>query len=297
MRRRLDARTLAAIIVTLLLWASAFAGIRAALSGLGVERGFGPGQLALLRFLVASVVLGVYALARGIRLPRRRDLPGICLSGFLGITVYHVALAFGEVTVTAGAASLLIAAVPVLTALGAALFLGERVSAVGWVGILVSFAGVGLIAAGEGEGLTFDPGAGLVLLAAIAASAYFIIQKPFLRRYGAIEFTSYSIWAGTLFMLPFAPGLFRQLRVAEASATLSVVYLGVFPAALAYVTWTHAMSRAPASQVTPFLYVSPVLAIAIAWLWLGEIPTLLTLIGGALAVGGVVLVNTYGARR
>jgi drug/metabolite transporter (DMT)-like permease len=293
---RLDARALGAVLVTLTFWASAFAGIRAALDGLGTDAGYGPGQLALLRFLVASAVLAVYAIARGIRTPARRDLPGVLLSGFLGITVYHVALSFGEVTVTAGAASLLIASVPVFTALGATLFLGERLSALGWVGIAISFAGVALIALGEAEGFAFDPGAFFVLLAAVGSSAYFIVQKPYLRRYSAIEFASYSIWAGTLFMLPFAPGLLRQLPEASTGATLAVVYLGVFPAALAYVSWTYAMSRAPASLVTPFLYGSPVLAIAIAWVWLGEVPTLLSLAGGALAVTGVVILNAIYSR-
>jgi drug/metabolite transporter (DMT)-like permease len=109
-----------------------------------------------------------------------------------------------------------------------------------------------------------------------------------------LEFTSYSIWAGTLLMIGFLPGLLRQIPDATAQATISGLYLGVFPAAIAYVTWTYAMSRLPASVVTPFLYASPVLAIAIAWVWLGEVPTALTLAGGTLAIGGVIVVNAWG---
>ncbi|HZJ03692.1 MAG TPA: DMT family transporter [Thermoleophilia bacterium] len=272
-------------------WASAFAAIRAGL------RGFGPGELALLRFLTASAALGVNALLNGLPLPERRDLPGIFTLGFLGITVYHLCLNFGEVTVSAGAASLLIASGPVFTALLATVFLSERLRAWGWVGIAVSFAGVAAVAVGEAEGLSFDPRALLILLAAFSTSLYFVFQKPYTRRYGSLAFATYSIWAGSLPMLVFMPGLLSQLPHAGLEAGFAGVYLGIFPAALGYVTWTYALSRAPASLVTSFLYLSPVLAILIGWVWLREVPSALSLLGGAVALAGVALVNTRGLRR
>jgi drug/metabolite transporter (DMT)-like permease len=284
-KRTPDTGVVLALGVTVLIWSSAFAAIRAGLEG------YGPGHLALLRFLVGSALLAVYALATRMPLPARRDLPAVLLGGFLGFFGYHTGLAFGEVTVEAGSASLIISSVPVFTVLLAVAFLGERPGVLGWVGTAVSFGGVVLISAGEGGGFGIDPGAVPILLAAVSESLFFVFQKPYLARYGSLRFTTYAIWAGTLVMLVFLPGLPGAVAGAPLGATLSVVYLGVFPTVVAYLALGYAFARMPASNATSFLYLVPGLAFVIAWIWLGEVPTLLTVIGGAITLSGVVLVN------
>ena len=281
----------AALVATVFIWASSYSAIRAALEA------FGPGQVAIARLAVASAVLVFYALAVRMRLPEKRDLPAVLLSGFLAFAVYHVALNFGQITVSAGAASILIGTAPIFTALWATAFLKESLRAWGWAGFAMSLVGAALVAAGEGGGFGFDAGALLVLLAAVCVSVYFVLQKPYLAKYGALPFTTYAIWTGTLLSLPFLPGLVEQAGAAPAGALLSMLYLGVFPTALGYVTYAYAFSRMPASIAVSFLYLIPVMAYLIAWVWLGEVPALLSVIGGCVALSGVVIVNTLGKRR
>src|SRR5271163_1709644 len=288
---RFTSRTLAAVAFALVVWASAFAGIRAGL------RAYSPANLAILRFLVASLALAIYAGIAHFRRPELRDIPGLVLTGAVGITFYNLALNYGETRVTAGAASLLIASAPIWTALAARFWLHEKLTAFGWLGVFVSFVGVALIASGEGEGIRLSPQALIILAAAVTSALYMIMQKHYLGRYSALEFTAYSIWFGTALMLPFGSGLMQNLRNAPASATMAAVYLGIFPGALAYVAWSYVLSHGAAGRTATLLYVIPIVAIAIAWIWFGEVPRLISLIGGAVALGGVVIVNTVGKRK
>ncbi len=288
---RFTSRTLFALSFALVVWASAFAGIRAGL------RAYSPANLAILRFLVASLVLAIYAGIAHFRRPELRDIPGLILTGAIGITFYNLALNYGETRVTAGAASLLIASTPIWTALAARFWLHEKMTVIGWCGVFVSFAGVVLIASGEGGGIRLSPQALIILAAAVTSAIYMILQKHYLGRYSALEFTAYSIWFGTALMLPFGNGLAHTLRTAPLSATLPVVYLGIFPGALAYVSWAYVLSHGAAGRTATLLYVIPIVAIGIAWIWLGEIPKLISLVGGAIALGGVLMVNTIGKRK
>ena len=275
-------------ISALVLWASAFAGIRAALAGLS------PGHVVLLRFLVASGALLIYAALLRLPPPRAKDLPYFFFLGLLGVFGYHTALTYGEVTVTAGSAGLLIATAPIFIALFARLFLGERLERGAWLGMGLAFLGSALIAIGEGEGIGLDPGAFLVLLAAVSGSLYFVLQKPLFSRYPAATISVYTMVLGTLPLFVFSPGFLEALKKAPPEATYSAVYLGLFPGALAYMLWIKALERVPASLLGSTLYLNPALALFFAWLWLKEMPHPLALLGGALALVGVGLVQRAG---
>lgn len=287
--RGLDPLTLAATVVTVLFWASAFAGI-----SLGLKA-YSPGELALLRYIVASVAFGILGVIYGIRRPKRQDLLRFFWLALLGVAGYHTALSFGQQTVSAGSASLLIASAPIFTAIWAVIFLRERLKLWGWFGIGLSFAGIALIVWGEGKTVQLEPAALIVLSAAIMASGYVTLQKPLLRHYTALETTAYAAWIGTAVLgILFLPSLWQTFPTAAWDSTLAIIYLGICPTAISYTTWGFVLSRLPASITVSFLYLSPPLAIVIAWLVLGEIPTLLSILGGLQALIGVIIVNLKG---
>ena len=288
LRTRIDTPAAIALVITLLPWASAFAGIRAGLEG------YSPGALVLLRFLVASTGLIVYALITHMRLPALRDLTAMFLLGFLGITVYQVCLTFGEQSVSAGTASFLVATVPCFTALLAFFFLRERLSLLGCLGIIISFVGVAIISFSGKGGFSFTPGTLLIVLASFSESIAFIMQKRYLHKYTGLELATYMMGAGTVFMLVFLPELVRELPGATLTPTLSIIYLGLFPAAISYVAWSYTLGRVPTSVATSFLNLSPVLALLISWIWLHEVPVLLEIVGGVVVIVGVLIVNSRG---
>jgi drug/metabolite transporter (DMT)-like permease len=277
-----------ALVTTIVFWASAFVGIRVALND------FSPSHLALLRFLFASVAMLMLAPLMKIRLLDKRDVPMVFLAGFIGITCYNLLLNAGEQTVTAASASLLVNTVPIWTTILAQLFLSERTGRYGYFGMLICFAGAAIIIFAEGDGLSLNIGAVMVMLAAVSQAAYFILQKPLLRKYNSFEFTAYAIWFGTLALLPFGTGLMPAIGNASAEGFFAAVFLGICPAAIAYITWGYALANLPAGRAASFLYFVPVVAVLIGWLWLSEMPSAYAMVGGVIVLFGVFVIN---ARR
>lgn len=273
-----------AALVTVVLWASAFVGIRAAGEDLS------PGALSLARLLVGSVALGILVFSRRERFPALRDLPAIALCGVLWFGLYNVVLNAAERLVDAGTAAMLVGVGPILIALFAGVLLGEGFPGSLFAGCAVAFAGVVVIGLATSE-RTLDAGLGaaLCLVAALAYASGVVTQKPLLRRVSALQVTWLACGAGTIACLPFAPTLLRELGRVDASAVGWAVYLGLFPTALAFTTWAYALARTTAGRMGTVTYLVPPLAVLMGWTILGEVPPALALLGGALCLAGVAV--------
>ena len=275
---------LGAAFVTVVLWASAFVGIRAA----GDE--LSPGALALGRLLVGSVALGAFVLLRREPLPGRRDLPWIAFCGVLWFGIYNVVLNEAEQRVDAGTAAMLVNVGPILIAVLAGVLLHEGFPRPLIAGILVSFAGAAVIGFATSEqGVAAGWGAVLCLVAALAYAGGVVSQKPVLARVSALQVTWLACTVGAVTCLPFASSLVHEARDASTSALGWTIYLGVAPTAIGFMTWAYALKRTTAGRMGSTTYLVPPIAILMGWAILGETPETLAYLGGALCLAGVVI--------
>lgn len=273
-----------AAAVTVVLWASAFVSIRSA----GAV--YSPGALALGRLLAGALTLGAICLVRREGWPPRTAWRGTAISGVLWFGFYMVALNWGEQEVDAGTAALVVNVGPLLIALLGARLLGDPMPPRLLAGMAVSFAGaviVGLSMSGDGGSSVL--GVVLCLLAAVAYACGVVAQKPALGRASALQVTTFGCLVGAVACLPFTGQLLHEAARAPLPATLNMVYLGVFPTALAFTTWAYALSRTTASRMGATTYAVPALVVLMSWLVLGEVPAPVTLAGGALCLAGVAV--------
>ncbi|PIE94732.1 DMT family transporter [Bacillus fungorum] len=283
--KKRDFSIICAHAFTILIWGTAFPAIR-----MGLES-YTPEHLTLLRLLIASFILVLFSFIYKLRLPDLKDIPAIFIFGALGFTIYHIALNYGEKTVNAGSASLIISVTPIVTAILASVFLNEKMKLNGWIGGVMSFAGIALISFSQGDAIQLNSGGLFILLAAISESLYFVFQTSYLKKYGFLPFTIYTILSSTVCMLIFLPGVYQEILAASLEVNLSVIYLGVFPTVLPYIALAYIISRAGASEATSALYLTPITACFVAWIWLGEVPTLVSIIGGGITILGVVIAH------
>lgn len=277
---------LAAALVAVTLWASAFVGIRAAAGT------FSPGALALGRLVLGSVLLGGLLLTRPRARPSRRDMGLLLIAGLLWFGVYNVALNEAERSVDAGTAAMLVLIAPIFIVGLAAVFLKERTTPALLLGGAIAFAGVLVIGFATTSGNASLTGVVLCLVAALASAIGLVAQKPVLSRLSALQVTWTCCTIGALLCLPYAPTLVRELRAAPTAGVAWLVFLGVFPTSVAFTTWAYALARGTAARMAATAYLVPPITVVMSWLILGEVPGLLAVLGGALCLVGV-----YIARR
>jgi drug/metabolite transporter (DMT)-like permease len=273
-----------AVAVTLVLWASAFVAIR----HLGHD--VSPGALSLGRLVIGGLVLSVLVLrGRPARLTRT-DVLLLVVCGVSWFGIYNIALNDSERRIDAATAAMLVQVGPIVVALLAALFLGERLTSWLLAGIAVAFAGVVVIGlAMRADGGSDVSGVLLALLAAVTYAVGVVTQKVLLRRLSAVEIVCYACWIGAAVCLPWSGDLVDIVRHGRGSDLAWIVYLGLFPTALAFSLWAFALRHTDAGKQAITTFLVPGITAVLAWLLLGEVPPALAFAGGLLCIAGVLV--------
>ena len=284
-------RTVLAVVVTLIAWASAFVAIRS------VGEDLSPGALALGRLLIGTAVLSLLLIGRSWVRPTRREWALIVFCGVGWFGVYNVALNAAEQHLDAGTTAMLVNIGPILIAVFAGLLLGEGFPRWLVAGIAVAFAGVVLIGIATRGAETDLLGVVLCVVAAVAYGGGVVAQKPVLRRLPGLQVTFLACAIGAVCCLPWAGALIDEVAEAPGSSIAGMVYLGVVPTALAFSTWAYALSRMDAGRLGVTTYLVPPLVILLGWLLLDEVPPALAVVGGAVCLAGVAVSRRRGRVR
>lgn len=248
-------------------------------------------SVGYLRNIIASfVLLGVIGYMR-LKIFDRKDIFSFLLSGASGFFLFMITFNKGAQYVTAATSSVILATVPIFTALLASVFYKERLRWFQWLAIAIQFGGMMVLTKDQG-GISANQGVYWLLLAALSLSVYNILQKHLTKKYSSIQVSIFSIIIGAIPFLFYTPSLIADLPNLTPLVWFSVIAMGVFSSAIAYISWAKAFSLAEnTSQVSNYMFVTPLLATIIGIVLLGEIPDRNFLIGASIIFLGLILFN------
>ena len=279
------------IVLMTVIWGSNFTVIKYALAD------FSPLDFTAVRFAIAAVAMLVITIAsqRNLRVSRS-DLSKLFALALLQNVLYQVSFMKGMAHTRAGNAALILATTPLFTAVIGRLRKQEHFTYRGIAGLLLAFAGIGLI---EFVGHRRDVqdssvlGDALLILATICWAVYTNLAHRFVHVYGSLKTTTIMMITGTpVLLLVCTPSLISQdwSRVRPLS-WLGVVYSGLLSIALAYIIWNHGVRKIGGTRTAAYGNLTPVVALLVAWAVLGEVPTPGQLAGAAVILCGIYLVR------
>jgi drug/metabolite transporter (DMT)-like permease len=293
MERASHVRAHAALLLMVVIWAVNFSVSKVALQEVR------PLAFNAVRFPMAAALLYFVLRSRGSRLlPARGDVPRVLALGLLGNLLYQMFFILGLDRTRAGNASLLLASTPILTALLSAGLGHERVRARVWFGVVATFAGILLVVLGGRAqletGQSTLTGDLLMFAASIAWAFYTVGSRPLIERYGALPVTAWTLWVGAIGLV--VAGLPQTLRTDWQSVSLltwvALVYAGLLSIGVAYAIWYYGVEQLGNTKTATYSNVVPVIAMAVAWLWLQEVPTAAQLAGTVIILSGVTIAQS-----
>lgn len=273
-------------MITIACWSLAFVLSRLVMREISSE------SLGFLRYLIASLVLLCLIPFLHLRKVDYKDLGLIFSTGATGFFLYMIAFNKGVKEVNAATSSVIIATVPMITALLSRFIYKEKITIRQWFATGVSFIGVVIITVFS-KGFTISNGLNWLFFAAVLLAFYNLLQKKLLKKYSAIQSTMMSIFSGTMMLAIFLPKTINEIPALTLNSILLILIMGIFSSAVAYVSWTKAFEVAEnAASVSNYMYITPLLTTILGLAIAKESLNLSTVFGGLIILSGLLLFNS-----
>lgn len=281
--KRLTAKECA--FIAIFFWATAFVLTKIVLKKVDVT------TLGVLRYFFASIIVIFILIKQKISLPELKDIPAFVYAGFSGyagyIGFFNIATLFSSPSVL----SVINALAPAITAIIAYFIFNEKIKLIGWLSMGISFCGILILTLWDGV-LSINKGVLYMLVGCILLSSYNISQRYLTKKYSSFDVSMYSMLFGSIILVMYSPSSVLNMFSIGFVSLISIIYMSIFPSIVSYFFWTRAFELAKdTTEVTSFMFVTPVLATLMGIIVLGDIPKLSTFIGGAIIILGMILFN------
>ena len=271
--------------IAIFFWATAFVLTKVVLKEVDVT------TLGVLRYFFASIIVIFILIKQKISLPKLKDIPAFVFAGFSGYAGYIVFFNMATLLSSPSTLSVINALAPAITAIVAYFIFNEKIKLIGWFSMGISFCGILILTLWDGV-LTINKGILYMLAGCLLLSLYNISQRYLTKKYSSFDVSMYSMLIGGILLVIYSPSSITNMFSISLTSLTLIIYMSIFPSIISYFFWTKAFELAKSTtEVTSFMFVTPVLATFMGILILGDIPKLSTLIGGVVIILGMILFN------
>ena len=271
--------------IAIFFWATAFVLTKVVLKEVDVT------ILGVLRYFFASIIVIFILIKKKIPLPKVKDIPAFIFAGFSGYAGYIVLFNIATLLSSPSTLSVINALAPAITAIVAYFIFNEKIKLIGWFSMGISFCGILILTLWDGV-LTVNKGILYMLAGCLLLSLYNISQRYLTKKYSSFDVSMYSMLIGGILLVIYSPSSITNMFSISFTSLILIIYMSIFPSIISYFFWTKAFELAKSTtEVTSFMFVTPVLATFMGMIILGDIPKLSTLIGGVVIILGMILFN------
>ena len=271
--------------IAIFFWATAFVLTKVVLKEVDTT------TLGVLRYFFASIMVIFILIKQKISLPKFKDIPAFVFAGFSGYAGYIVFFNMATLLSSPSTLSVINALAPAITAIVAYFMFNEKIKVIGWISMGISFCGILILTLWNGT-LTVNKGVIYMLIGCVLLSLYNISQRYLTKKYSSFDVSMYSMLIGGVLLVIYSPSSVGSIFSISFNSLILIIYMSVFPSIISYFFWTKAFELAKhTTEVTSFMFVTPVLATLMGIIILGDIPKLSTLIGGVVIILGMIIFN------